>query len=139
MKKDVPISDIMTTKLITLKQDQSLYEAKKLFHRHNIRHLPVVEKGKLVGMLSYNDILRISFSDLDENDDSIIPVIYEMYSIPQLMTKVPVFIDVGSTIKEAAEILSHQSFHSLPVLDKGKLVGMVTTTDMIKYLLEQYA
>ncbi len=138
MKKDVPISEIMTTKLITLTQDQSLYEANKLFHRYNIRHLPIVEEEKLVGILSQNDLLRISFADLDKNDENIVPIIYEMYSIPQLMTKVPVFIEVDSTVKEAAQILSRQSFHSLPVLDKGKLVGMVTTTDIINYLLDQY-
>lgn len=138
MKNIVPISEIMTKKLIVVSPTQTLYDAKKLFHRHNIRHLPVVEKGKLIGMLSYNDLLRISFSDLDENDDSILPVIYEMYSIPQIMTKIPVFIEVSSTVRDAAEILSHQSFHSLPVLDQGKLVGMVTTTDIIRYLLAQY-
>src|SRR5699024_3444745 len=138
MKKNVPISEIMTKELITIKQDQSLYEANKLFHRHNIRHLPVVDDEKLVGMLSQNDLLRISFADLDNNDENIVPIIYEMYSVPQLMTKIPVFIEVDSTVKEAAEILSRQSIHSLPVLDKGKLVGMVTTTDIINYLLKLY-
>jgi len=93
----------------------------------------------LVGMISHTDLLRISFSSLDKSDDSIVPVIYEMFSIPEVMTRVPVFIEVNTTIKKAAEILARQSFHSLPVLDKGKLVGIVTTTDMINYLLAQYS
>lgn len=138
MKKDVPVSEIMSTKLITISTKQSLYEAEKLFNRHHIRHIPVVEKGHLVGMVSHTDLLRISFADFDESDESVLPVIYEMYTIPQLMTRVPVFVEVDTTIKETAEILARQSFHSLPVLDKGKLVGIVTTTDMINYLLAQY-
>ncbi len=138
MKQKVPVSEIMSKDLITLSPDQSLYEANKLFNRHNIRHIPVVENKKLVGMISHTDLLRISFSGLDESDDSIVPVIYEMYSLPEIMTRVPVFVEANTTIKEVAEILSRQSFHSLPVLNKGKLVGIVTTTDLINYLLAQY-
>lgn len=138
MKQKVPVSEIMSKDLITISPDQSLYIAEKLFSRHNIRHIPVVENERLVGMVSHTDLLRISFSGLDESDDSIVPVIYEMYSVPEIMTRVPIFVEVTTTIKEVAEILSRQSFHSLPVLDKGKLVGIVTTTDLIDYLLAQY-
>src|SRR5690625_1009120 len=138
MNKEVPVSEIMSTKLVTIHPSLSLYKDKKIFHSYNIRYLQVVEKNKLVGMISYTDILRISFADLDENDESIIPMIYEMYSIPQIMTRVPVFVEATTSIKETAEILAHQSFHSLPVLEEGKLVGIVTTTDLINYLLDQY-
>lgn len=138
MKQKVPVSEIMSKDLITLSSEQSLYEASKLFSRHHVRHIPVVENERLVGMVSHTDLLRISFSGLDESDDSIVPVIYEMYSVPEIMTRVPVFVESNTTIKEVAEILSRQSFHSLPVLDKGKLVGIVTTTDLINYLLAQY-
>lgn len=138
MKQNVPISEIMSKDLITLSPKQSLYEAEKLFNRHNIRHLPVVENKRLVGMISRTDLLRISFADLDESDEFDVPVVYEMFSIPDIMTRMPVFVEVDSTIKETAEILSRQNFHSLPVLDKGILVGIITTTDLINYLLAQY-
>src|SRR5690625_6358816 len=122
MNKEVPVSEIMSTKLVTIHPTQSLYEAKKLFHRYNIRHLPVVEKNKLVGMISYTDILRISFADLDENDESIIPMIYEMYSIPQIMTRVQVFVEATTSIIETAEIWANQSIHSLNVIEVVQLV-----------------
>ena len=138
MKQKVLVSEIMSKTLITVSPNQSLYEAEKLFNRHNIRHIPVVENERLVGMISHTDLLRISYADLDESDELVVPVIYEMYSIPDIMTRVPVFVDVNSTIKETAEILARQSFHSLPVVDKGILVGIVTTTDLINYLLAQY-
>ena len=54
------------------------------------------------------------------------------------MAKVPLSISPDTTIKEAAEILAGQTFHSLPVTENGSLVGMLTTTDLLKYLLEQY-
>lgn len=138
MNQKIPVSEIMTKNPVTAQPQQSLYEANKLFNQHNIRHLPVVEKGHLIGMVSQTDLLRISYADLDEKDDSVVPAIYEMFTIGDIMTRVPVFIDISSTIKETAEILARQSFHSLPVLDQGKLVGIVTTTDLINYLLKQY-
>lgn len=138
MKPNIPVSEIMTKDPITVRPDQSLYEANKLFGQHHIRHIPVVEKGHLIGMISQTDLLRISYADLDEKDDAVVPAIYEMFNIGDIMTRVPVFVDVHSTIKETAQILARQSFHSLPVLDQGKLVGIVTTTDLINYLLKQY-
>jgi acetoin utilization protein AcuB len=65
-------------------------------------------------------------------------LVYDMYTIPQVMTRIPVTVESDTSIKEVAEILSRQSFHSIPVVDQGKLVGIVTTTDLINYLLEQY-
>src|SRR5690554_2670067 len=121
MKQNVPVSEIMSKELITLSPKQSLYEAEKLFNRQHIRHIPVVEDKRLVGMISHTDLLRLSFADLDESDEFSVPVIYEMFGIPDVMTRVPVFIEVDSTIKETAEILARQSFHSLPVLDNGVL------------------
>lgn len=138
MKQKVPVSEIMSKDLITLGPKQSLYEAEKLFNRHNIRHIPIVENERLVGMISRTDLLRISFADLNENDEFDVPVVYEMFGISDIMTRIPVFVEVDSTIKETAQILSRQNFHSLPVLDNGKLVGIITTTDLINYLLAQY-
>lgn len=138
MKPNIPVSDIMTKNPITVRPDQSLYEANKLFGQHNIRHIPVVEKEHLIGMISQTDLLRISYADLDEKDDAVVPAVYEMFNIGDIMTRVPVFVDVHSTIKETAQILARQSFHSLPVLEQGKLVGIVTSTDLINYLLKQY-
>ncbi|GET46087.1 CBS domain-containing protein [Capnocytophaga felis] len=138
MKQRVPISQIMSRKLITLTPTQSLYDAERLFKKHKIRHIPVVENDRIVGIVSYSDLLRISFADMTDNEDEVTSVVYDMYTIPQIMAKTPLTVNSDATIKEVAEILSKQSFHSIPVLENDKLVGIVTTTDLINYLLEQY-
>ncbi len=137
MKQRVPISQIMSKDLITLTPKDSLYEAERLFKKHNIRHLPVVETKKLVGVVSYSDLLKISYADVNESDD-IESVVYDMYTVPQLMAKSPVSISPDSTIKEAAEILALHSFHSIPVVENEELVGLVTTTDLLQYFIDQY-
>lgn len=138
MRQRVPISQIMSKELVTLTPDQSLYEAERLFKKHHIRHIPVVEGDKLIGIVSYSDLLRISFADMTDGEEEVTSVVYDMYTIPQIMAKTPLTVTADTSIKEVAEILAKQSFHSIPVVENGKLVGLVTTTDLIKYLLEQY-
>lgn len=65
-------------------------------------------------------------------------IVYDMFTVPQVMAKTPEVISSEATVKEVAEILSKREFHALPVVDNGDLVGIVTTTDLIKYLLAQY-
>src|SRR5690606_7922158 len=138
MKKRVPISQIMSTKLVTITPSESLYEAEALFKKHTIRHIPVVEGKKLVGVLSYSDLLRISFAELTDDEERVAAVVYDMFSVPQVLAKVRVTIHPETTIKAVIEILAKQTFHSLPVVENDELVGIVTTTDLLNYFLEQY-
>jgi CBS domain-containing protein len=139
MKKRSPISDIMTKEVITLNHTDDLETAERLFKSKKIRHIPVVSGEKIIGMLSYTDLLRISFADaIDEDEESVDTVVYNMFTIEQVMAKNLVSVESSTTIKEVAEILSKKEFHALPVVDNKKLVGIVTTTDLINYLIEQF-
>ena len=139
MKNRVPVSSIMTKNVIKLNLSDDLTKAEKLFKQHKLRHIPVVSGNKIVGMLSYTDLLRISFVDAVDDDAEIVDTtVYNMFSIEQVMAKHLVTISPDTTIKETAEILSKREFHALPVCLGELLVGIVTTTDLIKYLIEQY-
>lgn len=139
MKKGTPITEIMTTDVITLNRKDSLNTAEFLFKKHKIRHIPVVKEDKILGMLSYTDLLRISFADaVYEDEEDIDTIVYNMFTIEQVMAKKLISVSSKTTIKEVAGILSKKEFHALPVVDNEKLVGIVTTTDLINYLLEQF-
>ncbi len=139
MKHKVPISTIMTKNVVKLNVSDNLTKAESLFKKHHIRHIPVVRDKVVIGMLSYTDLLRISFADeLDDEENTIDITVYNMFSVEQVMTKNLTTIFPETTIKEAAEILSKNEFHALPVIENGSLVGIVTTTDLIKYLIDQY-
>lgn len=88
MKKRTPVSEIMTKAIITLNQSDDLEHAEMLFKRHHIRHIPVVKKAAIIGMLSYTDLLKISFADVTEDDYQVNAVVYNMFSIAQVMTKI---------------------------------------------------
>lgn len=139
MKKQVPVSTIMTKNVIKLNITDDLTKAEMLFKKNHIRHIPVVSSNKIIGMLSYTDLLRISFVDaVDDNDDVVDVTVYNMFTVEQVMAKKLVTVSPETTIKEVAEILSSREFHALPVVEGDLLVGIVTTTDIIKYLLKQY-
>ena len=140
MKRLEPVSKIMSKKLVTLKLSDDLYKAERLFKDFHIHHIPVIDKGKhIIGMLSLTDLKRISFLDsYDADEIKIDNAIYDMLSIEQIMVKNPIKVTSDITIKSVAEILAKNEFHALPVVDADELVGIVTTTDLLKYLLEQY-
>ncbi len=139
MKKLVPVSTIMTRNIVKLNLSDELTKAETLFKKHNIRHIPVVVGNKIVGMLSYTDLLRISFADaIDDDEDVVDTTVYNMFTVEQVMAKKLVSISSDTTIKEAAEILASKEFHALPVCEGELLVGIITTTDLINYLIDQY-
>ena len=139
MKRRTPISEIMTSDVITLQYNDNLETAERLFKKYNIRHVPVVSGDKIIGMLSYTDLLRISFVDaVDEDEDTVESIVYNMFTIEQVMTKNVIQVSSSVTIKEVAEVFAKKEFHAIPVVDGDKLVGIVTTTDLIKYLLSQF-
>jgi CBS domain-containing protein len=134
---ELPISSIMTTKLITLDVNDGLDKAEHLFKKYKIRHIPVIEKDKIIGMISMNDLLRISFADgAYREEENISSSIYDMFTLKQLMIGNLETVTPDTTIKEVAELLVQREFHSLPVVENGAIKGMVTTTDLIKYLLK---
>lgn len=139
LRHRVPVSTIMTKDIITLDSKDKLDTAERIFKKHNIRHIPVIEGEKIIGMLSLTDLLRISFVDSAFSDESEVEtIVYNMFTIPQVMAKNLKSVSQNTTIKEVAEILAEKEFHALPVVENDKLVGIVTTTDLIIYLLDQY-
>jgi CBS domain-containing protein len=141
MKKREPVSSIMSKDVHTVDINDKLDYVLEVIRKHNIRHVPVVEHQQLVGIISKTDINRLTFSSLFTGQEESDEAIFEMLSISQVMSHKPRVVKADDSIREIADILSVEEFHALPVVDSNdasKLVGIVTTTDVIKYMLEQY-
>lgn len=140
MKKREPVSHIMTSHVHTVNVTNKLQDAKQLMEKHHIRHIPVVSGEKLTGIMSLTDIERISFgSDLGGNKDNVDLAIFDMLTIDQVMKHEVRTVTPETPIKEVAEQLAVEEFHALPVVnDNNELQGIVTTTDLVKYLIDQY-
>ena len=133
------IKDIMTTELITVDQNESLENARKIFESKQIRHILVISNSKLVGILSNHDLLRVSFGDTYGDDQKDMDdAIVNMLTIKDVMRHQPITIAPDSTIEDAIFTLLNRRFHSLPVVEDDELLGIVTTTDFLKLFVKEY-
>jgi len=137
MKKRTPVSKIMSTDILSVNQTQSLREVDALIKDEHIRHVPVVSGDKVIGMLSKTDLQKISFVNTVDGDE-LTTAMYDNLSIEQVMTRDVHTVQKDDTILDVATILSKNEFHALPVMDGDKLTGIVTTTDLVKFLIDQY-
>ncbi|WP_343696207.1 CBS domain-containing protein [Flavobacterium sp.] len=138
MKKREPISHIMTKAVVTVNQTDDLRKVIEKLRSNSIRHLPVVNGKEVVGIISRTDINRLTFGALFDGQDGVDEAILDMLTIPQVMTSKPKTLPSDTIIKDLASTFAKEEFHALPVVDNGELKGIVTTTDVIKYFLEQY-
>jgi len=139
MKRNEPVSHIMSTDLATVHLGNKLSEVHALLRQRKIHHVPVVSGTRFIGLLTASDLLRFSWGDPYSHDPREVDVLLDTQSIRDAMQEDVRTILPTATVREAAQVLVDGSFHSLPVVDaRGDLVGMVTTTDLIRYLLAQY-
>lgn len=137
MKKRTPVSKIMSSDIATVSVVQQLSDVDELLRDRNIRHVPVTSGKRVIGMLSRTDLQKISFVNTIDGDE-ITTAMWENLSIEQVMTTDVRTVQRGDTIMDVAAILAKEEFHALPVLDGDELVGIVTTTDLVQYLLDQF-
>lgn len=139
MKRHDPVTHIMSRHLVTVHHGEPVSKVRQLVREHGVHHIPVVSGDELVGIITWTDILRVSFGETFQTDERAVDATLDhTFSIEQLMHKDPVSLQDTATIKDAAEILARGDFHSVPVVHGRKLCGIVTSTDLIKYLLEQF-
>lgn len=133
MDLSLPISSIMSANVECVTPDQKLVDLKHIYERpvfHN--HIPVVEGGKLVGMVSLIDFMRaVSYASLDDNEK-----VYQTTLVKDIMSIHPFSLEDSTNIKEIAEKLAKGDFHSVVLTNSGKVSGIVTSTDLIKYMLK---
>lgn len=136
-----PVSEIMSTKLMTVIPTDPLTKVKEIFETYNIHHVPVVRYKELVGMVSKTDFyklihgfrLRVTGQEENETAD-----ILGTHTVEQLMTKGVVRLNQNDKMGVAAELFLTNYFHAVPIVnDENELVGIVTTYDIIKYYFHQ--
>lgn len=144
--------DIMTTSTITLSPDTDIVTAVKTLIENKINGVPVVENDSVVGVLTQTDLVAqqkelklpsfftlldgvfplTSYEELDKELQKISAI-----EVRQAMTKKPVTISPDASVAEIATIMSERKLYTLPVLENGKLVGVVGKEDVLKTLVAQ--
>jgi CBS domain-containing protein len=130
------VRDFMTKDVTTLQETDSLLDARMVFVRSSFRHIPVLSGRKLVGIVTEHDIRQHSPSLLTGVDQEEYNRVLETTPITRAMTKEPMTVVPEQPVFEAAQVLYSRRFGCLPVVENGELVGIVTTSDMLRLLVQ---
>ena len=132
--------DLMSTNLITVKPDTLMTKVKYLFETGNIHHIPVEDSdGILVGLISKSDYLHLTGSFTFFRHDKVQEnnTLFSSLLVSEVMTTDLVTVYPDTSLNIVSDILMENLFHSLPVVDKGKIVGIITTFDLLKYAIKR--
>ena len=135
MRPDEPVSRIMTEAVVAIDVSRPVSEALDCFFQYPIHHLPVVRDGKLAGMLSAADVMKLEyFVPKGAPDRS--HYLDERVTIGQLMRQPVAGLQASVSLADAAERLIAQGVHAAPVVDEADhVLGIITTTDIMRSLL----
>jgi CBS domain-containing protein len=132
--KEGVVREIMMGSPVTLKPDDTLALANDVISLGRIRHIPVVEDGKLRGMLTERDLMGAAASQIFGLKQSSKTALLKSVLIRDVMKKRVVTVVPDTPIKDAAHLLADKKIGCLPVVSEGTLVGLVTTTDILRYV-----
>ncbi|HLY60547.1 MAG TPA: CBS domain-containing protein [Terriglobia bacterium] len=128
------VREIMTADVTTVQETEMLLDAAMIFARSSLRHLPVLRDSLLVGVITERDVKRFAPGVLSGVTSGKYNEIMETTPLSRVMTRDPMTLKPSQDVADAAEIFSTKRFGCLPVVDDGKLVGIITTTDMLRLM-----
>ncbi len=129
------VDEIMTRKVITIKSGDSLDKAQGLMVKHSIRHLPVVQKKELEGIITESDI-RGAFVHNNHGSTRITALDPKKMKVVDYMTRDPQVVAPDANIEDAALLVYKNKIGSLPVVDGDKLVGIISILDMLGLFID---
>src|SRR5512138_1115417 len=130
------VGERMSRPVISVSPDAPVNEVLAMFHKEHIRRAPVMKDGKLVGIVSERDLLNASPSPVTTLSIWEMNYLISKVTVSQVMNKKVITVDQETPIEEAARIMADKKIGGLPVVSSGKVVGIITETDLFKIFLE---
>jgi acetoin utilization protein AcuB len=128
------IRDMMTKNPVTVDSETLVMDAQKIMKENNVRRLPVVDKGKLLGIVTKHDILEASPSPATSLSVHELNYLLSKMKVKEIMKKNPVTLTPDTPFEEALKIGQEKKIGSFPVVENGKLVGIATESDIVRFL-----
>jgi len=128
------IRDMMTKNPVTVDSETLVMDAQKIMKENNVRRLPVVDKGKLLGIVTKHDILEASPSPATSLSVHELNYLLSKMKVKEIMKKNPLTLTPDTPFEEALKIGQEKKIGSFPVVENGKLVGIATESDIVRFL-----
>jgi acetoin utilization protein AcuB len=141
MNFTAPVSSLMTTKLVTVAPGDPVSMIKSIFDQKRIHHILVVRHKTLLGIISRSDYLQwirsTNLAAVDAGNHPASKPAYFDYKVEDIMITGIATLESTDRLNVALQLFSENRFHAIPVVDEGEVVGILTTHDIIKSLLEE--
>jgi CBS domain-containing membrane protein len=132
--KTIKVRDVMTAEVFTLEREDSLGIVREFMNWQNIRHIPVTDVAStLVGLVTHRDFLGLAISKLAGLPEEEVTKLYNSIPISEIMRTDVMSVSPELPLTEAAKIMMAHKYGCLPVVEDGKLVGIVTEADFVKW------
>lgn len=131
------VEDLMTVSPVYISPDTTLNEMMGIMKTHNYRQLPVLDNGKVVGIVTDRDIRLVMNSPVVLHDRQEDLKLFNTVTAESCMTANPISVTSDTPAYRAAEMLSIYKFGALPVVDNDELVGIISVTDFLDYFSSQ--
>jgi acetoin utilization protein AcuB len=128
------IRDMMTRNPVTVDSETLVMDAQKIMKESNIRRLPVVDKGKLVGIVTKHDLLEASPSPATSLSVHELNYLLSKMKVKEIMKKNPMTLTPDTPFEEALKIGQEKKIGAFPVVENGKVVGIATESDIVRFL-----
>jgi CBS domain-containing protein len=126
------IEEIMTTEPYTISPKETVYNARLLMQKHDVRHIPVVDKNNIpVGVITFSDVLAASESSLHEQSEDSRTALEKQHRVREVMTAPVATVDENDSLRSAALHLLDTKHGCLPVTKEGGLIGIITDSDFV--------
>jgi acetoin utilization protein AcuB len=129
------VRDIMASSLTTLPRESSLLDAAITMRRSSVRHLPVVDGERLVGIITERDVQRCAPSLLSPITQEEYNATFENTPIERVMLRTPITVGPDTTVRDAVLMMIDRKVGCLPVVDGERLVGILTRSDLLNLLM----
>ena len=126
------VRDVMQSRLVTISPTTTLPQAMRLAAERRIRHLPVVDEGDLVGIVSDRDLKQAMASPATSLEAHELTYLLNRLTVAEIMTQAVITIGPTFPVEEAARLMVQEKISALPVTDGGRLIGIVTETDVME-------
>jgi CBS domain-containing membrane protein len=132
---DAKVKDLMATEVSTLGRNDTLDLADNVMTLGRIRHLPVLEEGRVVGVVSQRDLFRSALAVALGYGERAQKTLLKTLRVKEVMSEPAITISPEATIKEAARLMVEHKIGCLPVVEGSTLVGIVTETDILRAIV----
>jgi len=138
MRENIPITEIVRKSDIVVHAQDRISVAYRLMKSNMLRYIPVMDQDRVIGIIGRKDMLRLGFGYTYEGREDIEIGMLDMLQVDQVMDRDLPLVALDAIVWEVAELMAIQDFAALPVVEEGKLVGLIHINDILLFLLKAH-